>query len=222
MGFRFTETDDPTVAELQIADMVGFENNRPAAETVPESLSRFSSCLSALSRSVREINIKIDCIGGSGKLATEVYGLLRGWPGRVVTTSEIAFSAGSVIAQAGSVRRITADGLMLIHPSVLRIEIAADSYGVTWLPATELRRWADHLDTLTAENLEIYVERSGRSVSEMRALVEKETMLTAHEAQALGLVDEVIAPTGCRLGFAWPSHMSPMVEAARRRAEAHA
>ncbi len=221
MGFLFKETGDAAVAELQIPDMIGFENNRPSAETVPESLNLFCAWISALPLNVSEINLKIDCIGGAGRLAIDVYRLLRGWPGRVVTTSEIAFSAGATIAQAGSVRRIAADGLMFTHPAVLRIDPGQDSYGVAWLPAEELRRGADLLDELTANNLRIYSERSGRSISDLRPLVEKETMLTAVEALAWGLVDEITEPTGCRKDFVWPEHLSPKVKEARRRAEAH-
>ncbi len=216
MGFLFKETGDPAVAELQITDGLGHERNRVPAE----AFALFGSELEALSkRGVRKLDVRISSTGGHANIAIGICDLLFRWPGEVTTRVEIAFSAGSIIAQAGRVRRMAADGLIHTHPCRLRIDLETVPSGIAMFGAADLRRYADACDQMSERVLRIYSERSGRNSSDMRFLVERDNTLNANEAKALGLVDEITAPTGCRKDFVWPEHLSEQVRAARERAE---
>jgi ATP-dependent protease ClpP protease subunit len=213
-GFLFKPTDDPSTVELQFGDGIGFSRNGDAGEW----LRRLSAELDALSPSVSEISVRINAIGGHSHIAVGMHNLLRAWRGRVVTSSDNAWSTGSIVAQAGSVRRMAADGIFGMHHAVLHIdfEICGPS-GVATFPAADLRRYADQLDGVDEWIVRIFAERTGRSASDVRGLLNKDDCMNAQEALAWGLVDEITAPVGRRQD--WPEHLSPKIREARRRAE---
>jgi ATP-dependent protease ClpP protease subunit len=93
----------------------------------------------------------------------------------------IAASAASVIA-AGARRVVAAVGSMLmIH----------DPWTMLAGDAEEMREQAEVMDKVGDQIAAIYARKAGGTVEEWRARMVEETWLTAEEAKALGLVDEI-------------------------------
>jgi ATP-dependent protease ClpP protease subunit len=213
LGFSFNQTDDPTVAELHIVQGTGYDKYRYPAEY----FRKFTEALNALSPCVEMIDVKINSYGmGCGHIAISMYNLLRGWRGRVVTSVDCAWSASALVSQAGSVRRMAADGIFGTHNSVLRVDLEVMPGGIGIFPASDLRKYADQLDEQTELNVCIFAERSGHSASDVRALFDKDDCMNAEECKAFGVIDEITAPHGRQ--HDWPEHLLPRVNAAYARA----
>jgi ATP-dependent protease ClpP protease subunit len=217
MGFRFDPTDDPAVADLRIRSGGCYELNGQSQEQFGQMRSAFA----ALPPSVGEINVRINLEGGHFNIAIGLHELLTQWRGRVVTSIEqVAWSSGSILAQAGSVRRMAADAIFGMHHARLSVDLSTVPSGVAMFPAPDLRRYADILDQADERIVCIFAERTGRSASDVLALLDADDCMNAQEALAWGLVDEITAPVGRRQD--WAAHIAPKVKAAYQRAMAGA
>jgi ATP-dependent protease ClpP protease subunit len=160
VGLRFEPTDDPAVVELRIGTGDCYAVNGPAQE----QFRQFRTAIAALSPGVNEINVRINLDGGHSNIAIGLHDLLRGWRGRVITSVEqVAWSSGAVLAQAGSVRRMAADGLFGMHHANLTIDLSVVPGGRLVCPAADLRRYADMVDQADEQCIRIFAERTGGS-----------------------------------------------------------
>lgn len=130
--------------------------------------------------------VEINSDGGSVADGVACFNMLRGWPGGV--TVEVvgwALSIASVILQAGTTRRAHESALIMVH--------------APWTSATgnadALRGSADLLDQVR-ESMLIAYRRTGQTDAVIRGWLDgADHWFTAAEAQALGLIDEVITAT---------------------------
>lgn len=143
--------------------------------------AEFEKKLNALSNAT-ELVLHINSNGGSVYDGYTMYHLLKS-AGKPITTiiEGEAQSMATFIALAGN--RIIAR-----NPS--RIMIHEPSQGLQGT-ADALQGGADELRKISGEMAEAYATKFKKSVEEIRAMMKKETMLTAYEAQAAGYVDEV-------------------------------
>jgi ATP-dependent protease ClpP protease subunit len=206
----FSQTDDPTVVELRIT-------REHCIGPTQERFAQFRAAFASLSPSVSEIHVIINVLGGHANIGLGLHNLLLGWRGRVTTEIEqSAWSTGAFLAQAGSVRRMASDAVFGTHNCVLTVDDSVASNGIWTFPAKELRRLADLVDEMNEHCIRIFVERSGRTHQDVRALFDKDDCMTAQEALAWGAIDEITAPRGVRQD--WPPHLWPKAKAAYERA----
>ena len=131
------------------------------------------------------LNVDINSPGGSVFEGVAIYNALmnRVKSGTVVnvTVMGVAASIASYIAMAGSKITMPANTYMMIH----------NPWGRTGGNADEMRDYADLLDKIALNLVATYVARTGQTEDEVKAMLSKDTWLSAAEAKALGFCDEV-------------------------------
>ena len=132
------------------------------------------------------ITVALNSPGGSVFDGLAIYSTLRNHPARItVRVDGLAASAASFIAQAGDSRIMSFGSQMMIHDA--RAVVAGD--------AETLRYAADFLEKQSINIAEIYAERSGmHDAAHYAEMMAVETWMSADEAVAAGLADEVLAP----------------------------
>lgn len=127
------------------------------------------------------IHLRIDSPGGSTQEGFNIINAIKRHPAKLITHIDgMAASMASVIAQAGDVRRMANNSLMMIHKPLTTKGGNAD----------ELRKNADTLDKVESNILKAY-EKSHYSENEIADLMRDETIFTAEEALKAGLIDEI-------------------------------
>jgi ATP-dependent protease ClpP protease subunit len=97
------------------------------------------------------------------------------------TINSLAASMASVIAMACDNIRMVPQGRMMIHEVQQGVRGGAD----------ELAAAAALCDSMSNEIADIYAAKTGKTSSEMRAMMKKETWMNAKEALAAGFIDAV-------------------------------
>lgn len=138
--------------------------------------------LDALAEIGREtdVTVRINSGGGYVHEGFAIYNALAAHKGKVsVQIDAIAASSASLIAMAGETVTMRPGSLMMIHdPSGFTAGTVDDHRKAV----TQLERWATSL-------AEIYAERSGKDVADVRATMKDELWMTAAEAVAEGYAD---------------------------------
>jgi hypothetical protein len=93
----------------------------------------------------------------------------------------LAASMGSVIAMAADKVEIASNGKIMIH------EASGGAHG----DSDTLLRYAELLETISDEIAGIYADKTGMPKDEIRALMKKETWMTAEQAISMGFADEI-------------------------------
>lgn len=132
-----------------------------------------------------KIRVEINSPGGDVWDGIAIYNSLRNHPAHVTTRVDgIAASIASVIAQAGDTRLMTSGSQMMIH----------NAWGLTVGDRNDHTEMAAVLAQQDAVIASIYANASGKDADEFRALMDAETWMTAEDAVAAGLADEVYEP----------------------------
>jgi ATP-dependent Clp protease protease subunit len=137
-------------------------------------------------------HLQINAAGGtlSGAIAVIDTVALLGVP---VEATVVGQAAGApLLVFASCDRRIVSPRAML------RFEEPEATYTGS---QADLSRWVEHRQHQRRSVLERIAERSGRPADELAALLERGVFLTAEDAVAAGLADEVASPTAQVLRF---------------------
>lgn len=120
--------------------------------------------------------------GGSIPDGIEIYNTLRAHPGGVeVEIGALAASISSLIAMAGNPVTMPDNGFMMIHkPTVVTIGDSDDH-----------RANADTMDKMQNVIAETYAKKTGKLVSDISAMMDDETWMTADEALENGFIDSI-------------------------------
>jgi ATP-dependent Clp protease protease subunit len=150
-----------------------------------------------------QIDLHINSPGGQVFDGITIYNLIKQHPATVTTYIDgLAASIASVIALAGDRIIMAENALYMIHtPS-----------GAVMGTATDMRSFADVLDKIAGTMVTAYASKSGQDESEIIALLDAETWMTATEARDFGFVDEIsdemdmaacsrFIPTMSKMGF---------------------
>ena len=131
--------------------------------------------------------VRINSGGGFASEGAAIYATLGRRRGRTdVTIEGIAASAASLIAMAGDTVTMTLGSTMMIHdPSGLSIGTADDHQNA-----------ASGLDTLGEAYATVYAVKSGKTVTECRAIMKAETWFTPEEAVVAGFADAIERKSG--------------------------
>jgi ATP-dependent Clp protease protease subunit len=177
------------VAGLALSDLVQTRvfdtSNGPTVIHLKGALSYefpLDDALRAIS-SAGEIGLFIDCSGGDGSAALQIYQALRGKK-VCVTIMGSCFSAAALLLCAGEQRRIVPDGKIMIHGPV----------GFNAGTSAELRRAADWLDQFRDTMADILTTRCKPELVADWLSNGRDNYLDASEALAAGLVTEILDP----------------------------
>ena len=132
-----------------------------------------------------KIRVEINSPGGDVFDGIAIYNALRLHPAKVTTRVDgLAASIASVIAQAGDHRIMVDSSQMMIH----------NAWGLTVGNRTDHTDMADLLEQQDQVIAGVYATASGKPAESFRAMMDAETWLTAEQAVAEGLADEVLTP----------------------------
>lgn len=143
------------------------------------------------------VDVYVNSPGGDAFGGLAMMNALRRCKGQVtVTVDGLAASAASYVALGGDRLVMGRNSQMMIH----------DASGVCVGNASEMDKMRTALDKLSDNIASIYAGRSGRDIDQWREAMRTETWLSADEALAAGLADEVDAaikeaPSDELLGF---------------------
>lgn len=146
------------------------------------SAADFASQLSAIPED-HAITVRINSQGGSVTEGYAIYNALKRRANVTTVVEGLAASMASVIMLAGSRTQANANSLIVIHNPLLM--------GATG-NAEELRKLAADIEKIGTQISGIYVAATGKSEAAVKAAMDAETMFTAEEAKAWGLIHEVI------------------------------
>lgn len=146
------------------------------------SAADFASQLSAIPED-HAITVRINSQGGSVTEGYAIYNALKRRANVTTVVEGLAASMASVIMLAGSKIQANANSLIVIHNPLLM--------GATG-NAEELRKLAADIEKIGTQISGIYVAATGKSEADVKAAMDAETMFTAEEAKAWGLIHEVI------------------------------
>jgi ATP-dependent Clp protease protease subunit len=130
-----------------------------------------------------DVEVAINSYGGEVPAAAEIFTKLKNYPGKVTTKIESsAYSAASVIAMAGDVVQISPVAQIMVH----------DASNGAEGNKHDMDKAAQMLSATDRSIANAYATKTGRPLDEFLALMDKETWITAQDAQALGMVDEIM------------------------------
>lgn len=140
--------------------------------------------LKALGSGVKHLDVRVNSLGGDVFEGFAIYNLLKDHASDItVHVDGVAASAASVIVMAGDKIVMAQNSFLMIH----------DAYSILMGNAAELRRQADLLDSINAKIADVYAARGNKDSAAFAQLMDDESWLTAEEAVALGLADEIDA-----------------------------
>ncbi|KAA5532652.1 Clp protease ClpP [Taibaiella lutea] len=132
----------------------------------------------------KTVILTIDSQGGDASIGLAIYNFLKHYGVKVETDIiGMAGSIASVMAMAANKGKlkIARNGFMVIHKA----------WGGAIGNSDDLRNAADVVDMYTRQIVDIYAQRTGKSVNEINALIEKgDYWMTGSEAVAQGFADE--------------------------------
>jgi ATP-dependent Clp protease protease subunit len=135
-------------------------------------------------KSGREIRVRVNSPGGDVFAGLSIYNLLRTHNAKVtVEVTGLAASAASVIAMAADEIVMGQGAMLMIH----------NSWGMSVGNKHDMRETADILSKIDDQMVGIYASRSGMKETEVVALMDAETFLTAEEAVDAKLADQIDA-----------------------------
>jgi ATP-dependent Clp protease, protease subunit len=134
---------------------------------------------------VAELTVRINSPGGSVFDGVAIYNALKRHDAAItVWVDGIAASIASMIAMAGDEVVMPENAMLMLH----------DPSGLVMGTASDMRAMAEALDRMKAGMVAAYRDKSGRADAEIEGLMQAETWLSADEAVALGLADQVEEP----------------------------
>lgn len=149
-------------------------------ETSPYSLVQ---AINGLGPDVTEVNLHIDCYGGSVAGGWGIYNALRQRPGVTVRTYADGFVASAAIYPflAGKERFANSVSAFYFHP------VLSGAYGY----ADELRAEADAADKLTEIGRQALVDVAGLSQDAAQALLDSKTWYSPQQMLDMGIATAV-------------------------------
>lgn len=165
--WAFQVRAEADVLDLDVYDVIGDWFGGSSAKDILDKLSA--------AKNVKQINIRINSIGGVVDDGIAMYNLLGAHSAKkTVYVDGLAASIASVLAMAGDEIIMAESAMMMIH----------NPWGLAIGGAEEMRKTADLLDKHGDRIAGIYAARTGQAVDDVKAEMSAETWMTAIEAKA--------------------------------------
>lgn len=134
----------------------------------------------------KAVTVILNTFGGCWFNGLGIYNTIKSSPCKVtIDVVGPVMSMGSIILQAGDVRRAHKDAVIMVHDG--------DEFMSKNVPPKTFEAWAAYSKKVARPRMyEIYATRSGRPVSYWEKRCAHDYILTADEAKEEGLIDEVI------------------------------
>lgn len=155
---------DVKKSEIYIYDVIGDpEWGMVGAIQVVDALKKMEG---------KRVTVRINTPGGSVDEGIPMYNAMARHPGGVNTIVDgIAASMGSYLMLAGVERTIAKNSMVMIHNPMT----------IAWGNAIELRKSADVLDKYLDRMLPDYAAKTGKTVDELKPLLDAETWYVGQE-----------------------------------------
>jgi ATP-dependent Clp endopeptidase proteolytic subunit ClpP len=128
------------------------------------------------------VTVRLNTPGGSVDEGIAIFNALKRHAGEVTTVADsLAASMGSYLLQAGNVRRVTGNAMVMVH----------DPWSIAIGNAEMLRTEAGILDKYRDRMVPDYAAASGKSAEEVASIMAEETWYTGQEAIEAGFADEL-------------------------------
>lgn len=184
------------MANLRIySDIVGEETKAYLQWQGVESIafSDMEAFLAGIPADDEQINLVINCRGGSTRDALAMYDALRS-SGKVISaevTGQCSSSATILLCAARKdLRRARPNCTLLIHNPYVAGYVEGD--------ATEMRKVADQLEQERERFLDVYVERTGADRETLAAIMDNDAPIGMDKAIELGFISEKIVPISAK------------------------
>lgn len=186
VGAPFLAKANGKEADLYLYDFIGKDDWTGGGIDARDVLSALEEA-----RGASQLNVHINSPGGSVFDGIAIYNAIRSFKGaKTVYVDGVAASIASVIALAGE-KVITSHGAQwMVHDPAGGMVV----FGTADDIENEARKMTAALRKVRENLVGIYVDNTGRSLSEVSAWMTAETWMTADEALERGLTDEVERP----------------------------
>jgi len=119
-----------------------------------------------------KISLRINSPGGDAFEGIAIHNLIRAQKKPVeVCVDGLAASSASIVAMAGDTITMGSNAMMMIH----------NAWSVAAGNAAELRKMADTLDKVSASIAQTYVDKTGKTLDEIKSLMDDETWMSAED-----------------------------------------
>lgn len=130
----------------------------------------------------RSVTLNINSPGGDAFCGVAIHNVLKQSGKKIiVNVVGLAASAASIIAVAGDSVTMHNGSVMMIHPA----------QSISMGSASDFRKLADTLDTVTASIADIYVAKTGLAKDKVLDMMNAETWMDSDEAVKLGFATAV-------------------------------
>lgn len=144
-------------------------------------------------RDASHVTVRLNSCGGDLYAGLAIHDVLRSLPAEVTVRVEgIAASAASVIACAGDRVVVTPGSIFMVHEGALAL--------CGYYTGADVRALAEDMDAGMRAMLGVYSAKTGRSVEDLRPVVEAETWLVGREIVDAGFADELEGYDGAEGG----------------------
>lgn len=152
-------------------------------EWLESDVSSYTLAQSIQDLDVDVITVHINSYGGEVAEGLAIHNSLKNHPAKVRTVCDgFACSAASVVFMAGDERVMNSASLLMVH----------NAWSSASGNASQLRKAADDLDTISSASAETYRAKVNLSEEELTALLDNETWITPADAVAWGFATEVL------------------------------
>lgn len=161
--------------ELSMYDMIGadFFGEGITAKAVKQQMD---------AAPFNQISVRINSPGGDAFEGVAIGNLLKSAQKPVhVFVDGLAASAASIIAMCGDSIDMAPNAIMMVH----------NAWSLCAGDGNDMRKMADTLDKVSASIAQTYAGRTGKSLDEVKALMDAETWMNAEESLALGFATSV-------------------------------
>lgn len=135
---------------------------------------------------IEVINVHINSYGGEVAEGLAIHNLLRNHKAKVRTYCDgFACSSASVVFMAGDERIMNTASLLFIH----------NAWMYTAGNASQLRKQADDLDTITQASINAYMQHVNITEDKLKELLDEETWLLPSEALEMGFATSIVGET---------------------------
>ena len=130
-----------------------------------------------------DVKVWINSPGGDVFAGTEIYTMLKEYPGKVtVLIDALAASAASIIAMAGDEVCISPVGMMMIH----------NPYTMAWGDSAEMLRVKRMLDEVKEAGINAYEMKTRQPRQRIAKMMDEDTWMNAGKVLELGFADKIL------------------------------